>query len=176
VAIPEEPIDRENARDWAIASFVSGGAVVNFALFDLVNLETNRGHTLLLTSGGVSADLGEVSTSTGSGPGASYEPFRTRRPVSFHDFDWARGSLFGAGLAVVWGYSTTVLRIEDSRGPITDPIVFSGGGPGMAANVTLSHGICHVLYGDGSPNGSTRPAVIMGRISIASDFALRDRE
>jgi hypothetical protein len=153
------PLDGKNSTHWAIAGLAGAGAIVNVNWFDLVNLDTGRAHTAVLTSAGISGGLGGNSASE-----ASYTEFETNRPVNFGDFDLAGARLTSAGIGVIYSRSLWALTVFDrdnsspSNGGKLAEVFVNDSGIGVQLQFSAcGHGVLQIIYGNGKPAGTNIP-------------------
>lgn len=151
ILIPRQQIDRGNSENWAIALVGSGGAIISFAIFDLVNLTTRRGHLMWLVAGGLSVGV----TTGGPLTAISYARFRTPRPLNHGDFDLAGGRLTTAGVGLGAGYSINYLTIWNdevaSMGNLVTSLPLHGSASMAIPGAGVYHGVFKIQYGNGSP-------------------------
>lgn len=151
MGIPSNRLDRINSRDWAIAPAVSGGVLINFSNFELVNLTSRRAHRLWMLAAGFA-----TPNASASGSDTEYTRFRTYSDVNFGDFDWAGGSLCGAGAGLGYGYGYLVMDIWAGRaGHLVSGLVIHGISAMAIPSAFAVNGIFLVDYGPGRPH---RPA------------------
>ena len=156
-------IDGKNSIHWAIAGLAGAGAIVNVNFFDLVNLETGRAHTAMLTSGGISGGIGGNSASA-----ASYTEFETRRPANFSDFDYSGACLSSIGVGFIFSGSLWTLSVFDreqgspkNEGKLASVYVADTGIGVQAQFSVMGHGFLRMLYGTGRPVGSVDVPVLL---------------
>jgi outer membrane protein OmpA-like peptidoglycan-associated protein len=125
--------------------------VVGIQIFDLVNRETGRGHTLFFTSGGLSAGL------PAGGGEPDYTLFTTSQEVTFDDFDFSGAVCSSVSVGLFKGYS--YLEITICRGPfswanVLATVTLKGWGYMVGPGATVAaHGVLTVSYGAGKPVG-----------------------
>lgn len=171
---PPEPIDMQRSRNWAItADFSAGyghspggsllgspeavkealkggpGAGVGAAIFELVNRETGRAHTLNLISLDVGIDIFPIDLSTGP---PSYTKFRTDRPVNFADFDGVGARITSANAIVG---SIVYLTLWEDKAYFSPRLAYVRmGGWGLSTfGGSFGHGVTTVEYGSGERSG-----------------------
>src|SRR5215218_5461043 len=144
-------LDARETTSWAIGSVISGGIIVGYSAFDLVNRETGRAHSLHIPTGGLTTDLGVAG-----GGLPTYTMFETRRAVSFRDFRGLGARITSANVAVLYGYSITYLTLWDGAAYFSPELAYvrMGGWGAMIPGGSVAHGVTALTFGSGSPLGS----------------------
>ena len=114
--------ERIGTRSWSLKYHGSRDAMANAALFELKNLATGHSKQLMF----VGEDSSAGTTDSGPAPfGKAAKDFETAKPVSFNDFDRARGKFASAEEG---GKQKTYLNIWNSDGDLVRGLSLNGSG------------------------------------------------
>lgn len=156
------PEDSHPTTEWALAKVGGVSAVAVAMHFMLANRVTGRAHNLYFLGGGFTAGIqGKVPFSSGK---LTYKSFRTRRAVSFADFDGIGARLSGITATLGVGYSKSILTIWPGPAHFEKPLAkismggWSVGKIGIGGQAA-TYGALGISYGDGKPHG-TFPMVL----------------
>src|SRR5438128_6280759 len=151
----KQSIDGTNSTQWAIRSLHSEGGGegggVSVTEFELVNLHTNRAHSLALTAAGATLGLLPISLSTTP---SNYAYFTTPVPVNFMDFDH-KGAVVGNVSVLL--YSGSRLTIWDGSAYVgqrlVDKLTIDGGWGVSTPGADVGWGVTQLIFGKGIPSG-----------------------
>jgi hypothetical protein len=142
-----DPVDLRPSLYWGLAGIAgSGGTFAGGNLFQLANLVTRRVHFMALAQGGYSLGPPSVSGSLGLG----YSTFATRYPVSFADFDGARGMVGSLSAVAVVGYALGTITLWTARGSLLHPdlccgLDISGWTGGLSIGIGAGVVLCSIV-------------------------------
>lgn len=149
-------VDAKKSRLWAVSGLASvgvgyGAASVGLAMFDLVNRETGRAHRLALKSAGAGKSL-PVTASFSASP---YGYFKSKRPVSFHDFHNIWMEVSELNLAV---YAWNTVSFLDGPYPWKPVLGFTemDGRTWALPNAGVQDGLTEIMFSDGEPLGDVQ--------------------
>ena len=127
------------------------GAGVGVAIFELVNRETGRAHTLNLVNFNVGVDLSPIDLSSSQGP-PSYTTFETDRAVSFADFDGVGVRVTSANAIAGSIVYLTLWEAEAYFSPRLAYVRMGGWGLSTLGG-GVGHGVTTITYGSGERSG-----------------------
>lgn len=158
-------VDMKRTRNWAIAADTGVGFLgAGIELFELVNLETGRAHTLnLFNLGIVPPDLTSVIKNVGFSTGAgltSYTRFKTDRPVNFGDFEGCGARVTQASAIAA---SVVYLTLWEDMAYLSPRLLYVRmGGWGLSMpGAGFGHGVTKVVYGDGKRSGFVELVLVL---------------
>jgi photosystem I P700 chlorophyll a apoprotein A2 len=158
-------VDMKRTKLWAIAPDTGAGFLGSgIELFELVNRETGRAHTLNLVHLGISPPdvkslLKNVGFSTGAGI-TSYTKFRTDRPVNFGDFEGCGARVTQASVVAA---SVVYLTLWEDTAYLSPRFLYVRmGGWGLSTpGAGFGHGVTTISYGDGKRSGPVELVLVL---------------